>query len=77
MNKDFLTEIGRKANCSGAAVDSIQSITMARQLWDIIPEPEHAFFFRIIKMCYDVCKPLFPKGDLEIFLIDEKGEIFR
>lgn len=77
MNKNFLLEVAQEAGCSTETLRVIQAITMARQLWDIIPEAEHAFFSRLIKMCYDVCKPLFINGILEVLLIDEEGEIIR
>ena len=76
MNKDFLIEIARKVNCSETTIGSIQTIGMARQLWDIIPESEYSFFSRIIEMCYDVCRPLFPDGVLEVLLIDERGKVW-
>ena len=75
MNKDFLVEIARKTNCSEKTIGIIETITMARQLWDIIPESEYSFFFEIRKMCYEVCKPLFPNGVLEVLLINEKGKV--
>lgn len=76
MNKDFLIRIAQEAECTKRTIDTIQSITMARQLWDIIPESEQVFFSLIIKRCYDVCGPLFVKGDMEILLIGEEGEAF-
>jgi cobalt-precorrin-5B (C1)-methyltransferase len=69
MNKMFLIEMARKAGCSTETLQAIQTITLARQLWDIIPEPEHAFFTLISARCYAVCKPLFTSGTLEILLI--------
>ncbi len=74
MNKNFLLEVAQEAGCAAETLQAIRTITMARQLWDIIPKAEHAFFSRLIKMCYDVCKPLFIKGALEILLIDEEGQ---
>ncbi len=71
MNKDFLLEVAQETGCSTETLQAIQAITMARQLWDIIPKAEHAFFSRLIKMCYDVCKPLFINGILEVRLIGE------
>ena len=75
MNKNFLVEIARKANCPEKTVDAISGITMARQLWDIIPEPEYAYFFQIVKMCREACRALFTNGNLEVFLINEEGGI--
>lgn len=76
MNKDFLIETAQEASCSKETIHAIQTMTMARQLWEIIPEKEQAFFSRIIERCYDVCKPLFPNKTLEILFINEEGKIF-
>ena len=77
MNKDFLIQIAQEAGCTRKTIDTIQSIIMARQLWGAIPESERKFFFWIIKYCYDVCKPLFMNGNMEVALIDEEGKIFH
>lgn len=77
MNKDFLIEIGREANCIASTLQAIDSITMARQLWEIIPSKESIYFSLILKKCREVCSPLFPKGELEILLIDENGKIIQ
>jgi cobalt-precorrin-5B (C1)-methyltransferase len=76
MNKGFLIKIAREAGCSEETLNVIQEMTMARQLWDIISQMEHSFFFQIIERCYDVCKPLFPDKILEILLINDEGKIF-
>jgi cobalt-precorrin-5B (C1)-methyltransferase len=76
MNKTFLLEVAQKAGSPTETLQAIQTITMARQLWDIIPEPEHVFFSLINDMCYNVCKPLFINGTLEVLLLDEEGKTF-
>jgi cobalt-precorrin-5B (C1)-methyltransferase len=77
MNKSFLIDVANKAGCSDNIIESIQNITMARQLWEIIPSEESKFFSLIIKKCHEVCKPLLPNGELTILLIDEDGRIVR
>lgn len=77
MNKTFLCEVAKEANCSPETISKIEDITMARQLWEIIPKSETAFFEQIIARCHAVCKPLFSEGTLNILLIDENGNIFR
>lgn len=76
MNKDFLIHTAREASCAESVIEAIRDITMARQLWDIIPE-EAAYFPLIAEKCYRVCKPLFPDGILTILLMDESGNIKR
>lgn len=77
MNKDFLKSIVLEADCNTSIVDAIDGITMARQLWDIIPQRENRYFSLILKKCHAVCSPLFTKGELEVLLIDEKGNIIQ
>jgi len=77
MNKDFLIRIAMESSCQKKTVEDIRYITMARQLWEIIPQSEYKFFSLIIKKCYDTCKPLFTNGDLEILLIREDGTVLK
>lgn len=76
MNKSFLKEIAQESNLTEEILNKIDEITMARQLWEIIPE-NHMFFHMLLKRCYNVCKPLFPKGVLEVLLMDEDGKIIQ
>lgn len=75
MNKEFLSDIAVQAGCSDSTIEAIQNITLARQLWEIIPETK--FFSLIIEKCHEVCAPLLPDGELTVFLIDEEGGIIR
>ena len=75
MNKEFLSEMAKQAGCSEDITDAIQDITMARQLWDIIPKQDNSFFSLLKDKCQHVCSPLLPNGELTIFLIDEDGKI--
>lgn len=75
MNKVFLSDIARQSGCSDSTIEAMQNITLARQLWEIIPETK--FFSLIIEKCHEVCAPLLPNGKLTVFLIDEEGGIIR
>lgn len=75
MNKEFISALAKEAGCSETTMAAIQQITMARQLWDVIPETEATFFSLIVRKCHQVCIPLFPNGTLDILLIDEFGNI--
>lgn len=77
MNKTFLKSIAKEADCNISTIEAIDTITMARQLWDIIPQDEKQYFSIILKKCVDICTPLFPQGKLEILLIDEEGKIIQ
>lgn len=75
MNKEFISALAKEAGCSETTMAAIQQITMARQLWDVIPKTEATFFSLIVRKCHQVCIPLFPNGTLDILLIDEFGNI--
>lgn len=77
MNKEFLIDVAQQSDCPAKAIQSIQNITMARQLWEVIPKNNNSFFTLILQKCYNTCKPLFSKGELEVWLIDEDGNIIR
>lgn len=64
MNKDFL-----KSLANGEA-DKIDSITLARELWNIMPA---SFFEKIKSLCYQHCRTVFPTGELEIRLIKDEN----
>ncbi|MDR1755494.1 MAG: cobalt-precorrin-5B (C(1))-methyltransferase CbiD [Culturomica sp.] len=72
MNKDFLLQLAQEAGCPEETVKAVREITMARQLWEIIPPSERTFFSLVVARCYSVCKPLFANGELEVLLMDEK-----
>lgn len=77
MNKNFLKKIAKEANCNTLTIEAIDSITMARQLWDIIPQCESLFFKLILEKCSEICLPLFTKGELELLLITDNGNIIQ
>ena len=73
MNMDFIQQM---LNESGITVD-ISDITLARELWEIIPSSHVEDFASVVIFhCYNHCKPLLPSGELTILLIDENGKIY-
>ena len=60
MNKEFLRQL------AGKDADKIDGITMARELWDIMPQ---AFFDKIHDECYRHCRSVFPDGTLNVKII--------
>ena len=60
---------------SGITID-ISNITLARELWDIIPSNQlNDFAQTVIRHCATYCNPILPNGLLTILLIDENGKI--
>ena len=73
MDKAFVKQLLDEAHCN---VD-ITSITLARELWDLLPkEKAKAFAQVIISHCADHCAPLLPNGSLTILLITDEGMIY-
>jgi cobalt-precorrin-5B (C1)-methyltransferase len=75
MNKAFLASVARQAGCGDETADAVAGITLARELWNIIPEKDHPFFSQLIRLCHAHCAPLLPTGTLTILLVDEDGGI--
>lgn len=77
MNKEFLIQMALETGCPPQLTNEIRSITLARQLWQLIPDTQSPFFALLLQKCYATCKPLFPQGELEIMLISDDGLIIR
>ncbi len=65
MNKEFIKQVAQSV-CPGSDLSRIDTITMARELWNFMPP---VFFDKIKDLCYEQCRKVFPKGNLEILLI--------
>ena len=74
MDKEFILQMLKEA---GISID-ISDITLARELWEIIPQNQTQDFAHvIIRHCETFCKPLLPEGSLTILLIDDEGTIHQ
>ena len=76
MNKAFIMEMLKDAGCGEETIAKVNSITLARELWNIVP-PERLedFCHVVIQHCMTHCKPLVPNIELTILLIDDVGTI--
>ena len=73
MDKDFISEMLKESDLD---ID-ISSITLAREIWEKIPQGKlNDFACTIIRHCADYCNPLLPNGQLTILLIDDEGHIY-
>ena len=73
MDKAFIQQMLEEA---GISID-ISDMTLARELWERIPESKRTEFACIvIRHCYEHCAPLLPNGELTILLIDDNGKIY-
>ena len=72
MDKAFIQQMLSEAGCD---ID-ISNITLARELWNKIPQEHiHRFCSIVIGHCMHHCQPLLPNGQLTILLIDDDGTI--
>jgi len=72
MNKQFIRQLLHEATI---CID-ISNITLARELWEMIPSEKTEDFARVvIRHCQRHCQPLLPDGELTILLIDDDGTI--
>lgn len=67
MNKEYLKEVARSLGLEDRLIE-IEGITMARELWNFMPE---VFFEEIRRRCLMHCRKVFPDKQLEIRLICE------
>ena len=76
MNKDFLQEVARECGCSPEAQNVIAGMTLARELWKGLSEPDAALFFpALLRLCMKHCTALLTHTELTLMLIDEEGHI--
>lgn len=74
MDKAFIQQMLHEAGCD----INISDITLARELWDRLPQAKKNVFARVvIAHCEGHCRPLLPGGWLTILLIDDDGNIFQ
>ena len=73
MDKDFISSMLHEADCD---ID-ISGITLARELWEIIPQDKlQAFATVVINHCAEHCGKLLPSGKLLILMITNDGVIY-
>jgi len=74
MNKEFLKKLAAETGCSTENIEKINSITLARELWQLFPKDKDSSFYRtLISKCYSQCRYLYTTGELQICLMDEEG----
>lgn len=76
MNKEFLKAVAAEAGCTPATADTIDYLTLARELWHALPPADaHRFFSAILTRCQTACASVYP--NLTILLLDEDGNVFE
>ena len=77
MSKPFIRSLGRESGLDEATLDRIDGITMAGEIWEILPDHAHPFYHILLDRCYTVCKPLVPGIRLDLILIDKEGGLIE
>ena len=73
MDLDFIRQMLHEAHCD---ID-ISNITLARELWDRVPQERiQSFCNVVITHCAEHCQPLLPNGRLTILLIGDDGTVY-
>ena len=77
MDKDFIKQMAHESGCPKTICESIESITLARELWTLVPKDLiDGFCKTIIRYCHKHCDALLSDGNLTIVLISEEGGLF-
>lgn len=76
MDKNFIVSMLREAGCGEETVERARTMTLARELWEIVPAPSMTRFCDVvISHCMAHCKPLLPGGELTVLLVEETGRL--
>lgn len=74
MDKEFIKQMAQESSCPQPICQEIDRITLARELWTLIPQENQPDFCKtIIHHCHTHCDPLLKNGSLNIILISEEG----
>lgn len=76
MDKSFIKQMLRESGCDDATIAQTDTMTLARELWQIVPDAKiKAFVNVVIAHCLTHCQPIVGDANLEILLIDENGTV--
>lgn len=70
MNPAFIVGLATEAGCPQEIAEQIQQITLARELWTLLPA-DHPFFSLLAQKCREVCQAFLQHSLLELILIPE------
>lgn len=77
MDRQFIAQMALHAGVPASAMAKIQSMTLARELWQIIPEEKLEAFTNVVRChCMDTLKPFLANSDLTIHILTDEGSIF-
>ncbi len=78
LNKTFLHSVAQSIAATAKTHETIDKITLARQLQELLPPEElRPFAHKILLLCHEHCAPLLPNGNIKILLVCEDGAILE
>lgn len=70
MDRDFIASMLVEAGCDEIVVSKSHDITLARELWDIIPQDKIGSFLSVLTAhCHKACDHIMTKEQLEIIIL--------
>ena len=73
MDRDFIASMLVEAGCDEFVVEKAHDITLARELWDIIPQDKIGSFLSVLTAhCHKACDHIMTKEQLEIIILKDE-----
>lgn len=73
MDRNFIASMLAEAGCSEDIIGRAHSITLARELWDIVPQQKIDNFIDVLRShCHAVCDHIMTKEQLEIIILKDE-----
>lgn len=73
MDRDFIASMLVEAGCDEIVVEKAHEITLARELWDIIPQDKIGSFLSVLTAhCHKACDHIMTKEQLEIIILKDE-----
>lgn len=77
MNREFIREMAQEAAVPQECLARIDSMVLARELWDLIPRDNLNTFCNVVREhCHSFCDGLIPDGRLTILILTDQGQVF-
>ena len=73
MDRDFIASMLVEAGCDEIVVSKAHDITLAHELWDIIPQDKIGSFLSVLTAhCHKACDHIMTKEQLEIIILKDE-----
>ena len=73
MDRDFIVSMLEESECDKTVLAKARNITLARELWDIIPQDNIGRFVEVLTdYCHKACNHIMTKEQLEIIILKDE-----